>query len=526
MIHLLLVDDEESTREGLAEFIPWSKIGIHRLDIAKNGKEAMELVRSISPDILLTDIRMPNMDGIELASRVRQLLPECKIIFISGFADKEYLKSAIRLNAVGYIEKPLNIKEITDLLTQTAELCEVEKQKKNHEVDVNKRIEEGIPLLKQRIGAQLASEKAGDENILQELEAIGFNTSFPWKYTTFAIRFKFKDHADSGPMNILPEKLLGDLLASDQLTPVFSGFNNGGTLLLHAALESHSASGVQSLAERMKEYLRQVCGNHVLISIGIGRTVPALKELHISFRTALEAIRRIFFHGYGTIIPYHEAEPTAPDNDIFPGEGFIAALREGSKDKAIAAVKNVTFNLRGEWKAEKVRACFLKLFIALEAEADKRGISRSLFSEQGNEEEILMNLETVHDLSDFLLKRIEMFFEAMERKIQMGGPLYEVTRYIEEHYGDSGLSVKSIAVYANYSHFYLCNLFKKNMGITINEYITRMRMDKAKELLKDKKMKMYEVSKKVGYGNLNYFIKLFKKYEGCTPAEFKEKYYV
>lgn len=112
MLNLIIVDDEERIRESIKRFIPWDEIGIGIVSTAKNGIEALEVAHKTPPHILLTDIRMPKMNGIELASRVRELYPSCKIIFLTGYADKEYLKSAIKLQAIDYIEKPVNRDEI------------------------------------------------------------------------------------------------------------------------------------------------------------------------------------------------------------------------------------------------------------------------------------------------------------------------------------------------------------------------------------------------------------------------------
>jgi len=253
ILNLLLVDDEESTREGLLKFVKWENIGIHRVEIAENGEEAVELARRISPDILLTDIRMPNMDGIELAAAIKEFLPDCKIIFISGFADKEYLKSAIRLNALEYVEKPLDMEEVTDTLSKAVRLCRNDKERKEYERKAKESMDKGIPLLKQKIGSGLVSE-ADEESLLRELEMIGFDTSFPWSYVTFVVKVKQIESSESKDKSIISdEQLLTDIFSSDYLAPIFSGYNNGGIQILHAALKSNSFSSIYVFAEKIKE---------------------------------------------------------------------------------------------------------------------------------------------------------------------------------------------------------------------------------------------------------------------------------
>ena len=123
MLNILIVDDEKKTRDGLVKHIPWNKLGNFTLYEAENGLQAIEKAKEIHPDIVISDIRMPKMDGIEFAKQLRELYPQCKIIFFSGYSDKEYLKSAISLKAISYIEKPMDIDEISAVIKETVNQC-------------------------------------------------------------------------------------------------------------------------------------------------------------------------------------------------------------------------------------------------------------------------------------------------------------------------------------------------------------------------------------------------------------------
>ena len=118
MIKLLIVDDEKMTRDSLQEFIPWNELGIDIVAVAKNGIEALKIAKKLCPDIMLCDVRMPKMDGVKLAEEIRILFPSCRIIFLSAYADKEYLKAAINLKALRYIEKPISSKEIEEVVRE------------------------------------------------------------------------------------------------------------------------------------------------------------------------------------------------------------------------------------------------------------------------------------------------------------------------------------------------------------------------------------------------------------------------
>jgi two-component system response regulator YesN len=126
---MLIVDDEATTRKGLMEYISWGEIGVDAVYDAEDGQKGLELASAIHPDIVLTDVRMPRMNGIELAQRLKDMLPLCKVVFLSGYSDKEYLLSAINLQAVNYIEKPVDLEEVRRVIQKTVALCIEDRQR-------------------------------------------------------------------------------------------------------------------------------------------------------------------------------------------------------------------------------------------------------------------------------------------------------------------------------------------------------------------------------------------------------------
>ena len=161
MLRLLIVDDEKTTREALAEHIPWCELGIDIVRTARNGLEALEMIKQSKPDIILTDVRMPKMDGVELVKALRPLAQACKVIFLSGFADKEYLKSAIQYQALSYIEKPINIGEVVEVITKAVNLCREETKKQNA---LDKLLREKRTIMRQEMARELA---AGNAEVLK-----------------------------------------------------------------------------------------------------------------------------------------------------------------------------------------------------------------------------------------------------------------------------------------------------------------------------------------------------------------------
>jgi len=176
MLKLLIVEDEKITRESLETLIPWNELGIGEIKSAKNGQEALETVKNYIPDILLCDVRMPRMDGIEFSKRLKNIFPKCKIVFISGYAEKEYLLSAIRLNAIDYIEKPLNIEKIKSTMKKVVEIIEFERKEEEEKERLKEHYNESIYYAATQLVQQLLKDHI-DYSVFQKYAAEDFLTS-------------------------------------------------------------------------------------------------------------------------------------------------------------------------------------------------------------------------------------------------------------------------------------------------------------------------------------------------------------
>ncbi|SFB56396.1 two-component system, response regulator YesN [Cohnella sp. OV330] len=367
MIKALIVDDEKNTRDSLREFVSWRAMGVGSVETAKNGLAALEMALREMPDLLLTDIRMPKMNGIELAAKIRELSPDCQIIFLSGYADKEYLKEAIHLKAVSYIEKPLDVKEI--------------------EAVIMKAITESRSRQASRLAASkrfyLGFEKQVDKALLVD--------------ASVGVRLRQYLHADDRDKAI----------ALVRETAQAAGYS-----------QDPDTNRVKSLFYQML----QIVGD------------------------------------------------TARDLGTSPGPDHDS---------------------RSHLAWQRVEAAC-----------------------------------TLLELADSVIEDIERHFSAIAEKDSTGRKLYLITNYIREHYADPALSTQSIANHVHFSHTYLCAFFKKHAGTTVNAYITEVRMEKAKQLLREGRLKQYEIAQALGYTDANYFTTLFKKHTGVTPARYMEKYYL
>jgi len=170
MIKLYIVDDESSVRNGLTECIDWQHYGIEVVGTGANGRKAYEDIEKLTPDIVITDIKMPQMDGIELSNLIRKRYPETEIIFLSGYDDVEYLKEAIKVEAVDYIFKPFTMDELDKVINKTIDKIKEREEKKILLAEMQRKIDESMPLLRERFITGVLTEECKDSKIEEKLD--------------------------------------------------------------------------------------------------------------------------------------------------------------------------------------------------------------------------------------------------------------------------------------------------------------------------------------------------------------------
>ena len=534
MIKAMVVDDEINTRESLREFVPWEDMGVDVVETAKNGLAALELIKLMEPDILLTDVRMPKMDGIELATKIRGLYPDCKIIFLSGYADKEYLKQAIHLNAVSYIEKPINMEEIKTVILKAISQCKEDDLKRTEALQLKRSMIESMPLVRQEIALELIKEHTDIAALTSKFSDTLFHLPTEAIYSTAYIRMNWSSSLDNPARDSVKQTLLKLFLEPDRLgfPSCLAGFDASDNIVLIVA-ESHPyiIPSIEIAYEQLLNTLIEMSEDYYDVSIGIGVRIDHLSQISKSYQTAVQASLGQFYLGTNRILNpetsggYH----FVVDREVY--DRFRNNLNADKIDETLQMIRKMTDDIRMSRDNDllHVKHIYLQFIITLLDVVKDRGIDHlHLHSgkDMHNIRRMIEGFHTLTELADFVLDQIETIFGDIEEKDSVSRKMYRITQYIKENYTDPALSIHAIAVYSNFSETYLCAFFKKSTGKTLNAYITEIRMEKAKELLKDSRFKLYEVANQLGYKDANYFSTLFKRYTGCTPSKFMEKYYL
>lgn len=526
MLKLLIVDDEKLTRDSLMQYLPYESLGIEEVKSAKNGLEALEIVKEFLPDIILCDIRMPKMDGIEFGAQLRTLQPDCKIIFISAYADKEYLKSAINLKAVSYIEKPIQLDELTEVLRSASIDCLKEKKKKHEDSLIKNKIDLNLPYIKQKLLQDLINNKIIqeeiDDNYGNTLIHFPMNGTFIIAHVIFNWKIDITQEEQSKVLQGLLNSFHKDAFigTSDFLIGIM---NNDSMAFVFPS--DYTADVLPQ--NKLLDYLLASSEDKYTIAIGIGPSIDSLNSISPSYKAAVKASGLQFYYGVNKIYPDYavESRHVKVENTIF--SNFIKLLEKSAPDKACKLINEITslFSESLDDDICYVKNVYFKLLMSIfDVSREQNLISPSEKEETKYIWQEIANFSTLQQIEAYLTSNVMSIFKKNKHGNLLNGKIENIKNYIEKNYNDRNMSVQSIADNVYLSHTYLCAFFKKATGKTVNEYITEVRIEKAKELLKNINLKLYEITLEVGLADPNYFCSIFKKNTGLTPSEYRERY--
>jgi two-component system response regulator YesN len=522
---LLIVDDEKTTRESLAKYIPWDTLGVDTVRMAKNGQEALVLARQEPPQILLTDVRMPKMDGIELAVRMQALFPRCKIVFLSGYADKEYLKTAIQLRAVRYVEKPVEPQEVMDAVTAALRAWEAEERDREEAERLKKSYRGSAGLVREEIARALVKGERG----IRDLRDV-FPDAFPpfepgASFTAAAVILRWTEHVPDREREAVRRRILSCCSSIEpfQLPSSFVGFVATDTMVVVVARRAVTPNAPgQGIFHGLLGTLRECTGDLCQVTVGVGNPAKGIENVADSFHSALQSAEldfyreeeRLFFPAAG------RQERFAVDPDTLAA--FRASLLDGDREQAARTARALAEKARREEPidVDSVRNAFFRLFLV--AHETVHRIDPSFEEEKRYIWREIRERPRLSELTGFIQDFLDSSCGTEEESGPRSRKVLDLQRFLRAHYADAGLCLQNIADQAGLSRTYVSFLFKSATGQSINEYITRMRIDKAKELLREGKMRTHEVAAHVGYPDATYFSALFKRHVGSTPTEYRD----
>lgn len=520
MIKALLVEDEAITRKGLLKHMPWIQLGIDEIRSGEDAETAMKISEEYKPDIIISDIKMRGIDGIDMCRFLKEQLPDCQIIFISSYSQKEYLKAAIELEAIQYVEKPIDLKELSDAVCKAVErhkkICEQQNMQVNYETSVSHmKNETFFTLLRKR-------NNRNCETIL--------NMAGLWNERCNGFRICIIKWADlSAEPECFKEWYLRttDLCKEKKGLYVHADFWDNTSLIIYLATEGTQLEDRGPILTSMRMLANRQDKEH-LHFLAIGKFCSNPSELVCSYQSALRAAQCLAFKGYGTSACYLE------DYEEWQGEweaeeekALRVAIQKKDLQMVIQAVNGMFDQLIKRRVALNsfVRNSCLMIYNDIHVEEkSKLRIGHKSTMPRKEYIYIIEQATTLEEIREVLLRYIRRTFDNNHMECRCGNPIIkQVITYMHGHYHERGLNINRLAEEVFLTPTYLSSLFKQDTGLTINQYLTKIRVEYAKVFLMEPNLKLYHVADKVGYEDAAYFARIFKNLTGMTPSEYKEK---
>lgn len=482
MFRVLLVEDEPLELDVLKNYVRWSDLGIDKVYTARGGRSALACIAENNPEIVIADIQMPGISGVELAKLIRAEGYTCKIVFLTGYDNFEYAKAAVQVHAEDYILKPFQVGEIEKLIERIIMKIRLERRDK-----------EGSRLLQGKILEQACYGMLKDYS----KTARDFFQKAPEELQFFLV----------GLCGINSQQQR----ALDEEFSVIHGFLIGDVYLaILPAVFSYS---------NVMEQVRRNWSETDIRGIYCTESVP-FTQLSEAVKLITENTDRLFFAQTGAFLPaepkYKRQYPALPDQTALRNE-LVRAVTEAETKKAQKLLHTLLDQTRNSGRELCIQnACRLYLFL-------RDRLNRQGSNQEDTSESLVLSLshaDNFEGLKDLLAEYVQECCTAYRSGAE-GDLSAWVKQYISEHYQET-CAVEEMAQIVKLTPNYIRKKFKESTGQTILEYLTDVRLQTAADLLKSSRMKVKEISLRVGYENISYFTQLFSKKYGVTPNEYKK----
>ncbi len=530
---VILVDDEEEVRQAIIRKLDWEAIGFEVIGYADNGEDALEIAERLRPDVVMTDIKMPFMDGLTLANKLKQISKDTKIIIFSGFDDFEYAKEAIKLNVEEYILKPINASELKSVFIRIKEKLDIEIGTKRDIDQLKKYYLESLPIMREQFMIGLLEGRLSKNRIIEMMKTYGVDLNAPYYmvgiFHTDNSSIAARTDEDSLPPAELATLSLKQIV--DETLESFCKFRS--CIYLEAVVAIAFLEDVKQ-SNNVIHAMDQICKSAFRIlesntSAGIGFLCDDVMGLSHSYQGAKDAIDyRVLFEPNQAIY-IQDIESQVNHQNTWDSQYTENILREIKLGEAADLEKAIDELIHYIKKSAISIQLYLISLTEMITEIFKLGRAYQLDMNQVFGPDFNIN-NKVYQLDS--LESLKQWLQDICRKVRNGIRrertdtarllIEKAIKYIEENYHDSELSVDILCQHLNVSATYFSTLFKRETGINFINYLTNVRMEKALQMLNTTEEKTYHIAEKVGYTEPNYFSYVFKKHYGISPSNYRK----
>lgn len=534
MYKVLLVEDEVLVREAITENIVWNEIGLRLITSCKNGKEAIEAIEKEVPDIVITDICMPYIDGMQLSEYIYTRYPETKIIIFSGYDEFEYAKQALQYKVEEYLLKPVTAGELTELLVKIKNKIDTQRKEKNDIKRLRGTYYKHLNTIRSQVLNDLILGNKFEEEYKDEMKESGIELSK--KYFKVAIidteisypsDFVIGNNQNqSALLSFAIYNIINEIMSAQSLGLTFQQKDRKIVLIFESDLKVNFENEVRTVCEliqdKIKDYLQ------VEIFIGIGKKVDSLSKIYLSYEQAFELINYSYLYGHNCIISQQEIDFFRKEIDISTNieKLLLQVTRQFYKEIELELDRLLKKIKEAYLRKEEVSIIMQSIIVAANETLKLAGVERHV--KESKDEQWIYEFEKKKNIYDafeivkeYLNSVMEQLYDLKEDTSKKQSLL--ALDYIEKNYQNSELTLQMLCKYLSMSPSYFSAIFKKETGETFVEALTKKRMQVAKNLLKYTSLKNYEIAEKIGFSDAHYFSQTFKKYIGKTPKEYAKE---
>lgn len=545
MFKVLIVDDEPIIRKGIRNIVNWNSFGCEVCGEADNGLDGKAIIENLHPDIIVTDIKMPEVDGLTMIQDIKKIVPDSKIIIVTGYRDFEYAREAIKLGAFDYLLKPTKIEEINDVVSRAVKELRNATNILSQVEEIKKVYNKNLPMIKEKLLYKMIYGTYQDDiTTMKEAESLGINIK-GFMLGVIEIDENKLEAASDKDTNIIgntekdvKETNMYQFGIISTLEEVFNENYNVLCVVLNSKKiafilnedtnKPYSKEDITSKCTYLQKIVQNCFG--FTISIGISSSGNGYKQLNAKLKECKEAIDHKFYIGTNCVIFYEDLGDFIKFSDYTEINNkqhkLIEDIKAGKSEDAKNSFAELTkeVNELGDSDQEYIKTFYFNTIMLINS------IRTSVSPTKLSEESAVTNLYKMVERCDNLQNLNNVLGNAVKQTVDkvdnynnnnMKLLMRRAIDYIDAHYCEE-VTLNQLSQKLYVSNYYLSRMFKKELGVNFIDYLNELRIKKAKLLLANAKYKTYEVAEAVGVPNSHYFSKLFKKYVGMTASEYKE----
>ena len=530
MYKTLIADDEGTVIEALTFIIEKNFPNCCSLQTAKSGRDAIEIAEHFHPDLIFMDIKMPGINGIEAMKEIKSINPATIFIVLSAYDKFDYARDAMKLGAMCYLNKPLKKDEIVQTIKEAMKQVDQIRERRSHDLKVREKLEIVVPIIENGFVYNMIFEKnhGNDVEEFRKLLEIKEESGF-----AMVLRFCERSREEKGEntvgISIRMNTQYGKL--REIIKDFFQcavGAMMGNMIAVYVPFPMIASKEEYEKRVEIVETARKMC--HELgrkLDAHFQAAIGSVYEMANAYESYHEAVRSMEY-AKGTVIhcrdlPFHKNVTSYP---ILLEKELFDAIEDGNPQLAECKAEDLLVWMRREYQnlTKEVRMKVLELVLRAENLEYENNGNVDRFRARGGYLDQIIKAQDYEELKHWFLEKIRnVCYKMKEEKEELAVDLIRTAKeYIQRHFTQD-LSLDEVSEKVQISPYYFSKLFKKETGENFIEYLTKVRIEKAKKLLRESQMTMKEISNAVGYSNPNYFSHTFKKNVGVSPSEYKER---